>query len=330
MIEPNNAYLAVASSQFFPSLAAATVVAIETDIPELKVAAKALATYRNGTPEEALAVYSGAIEQFPDHAFFYACRSIINEQLDDEEGAFYDYQAAKGLDFNYYTFLEWLENRPFEQSKGSIPAVNTQKELLDHALQAVQTFDYSNALACYSQALIQFEQSADVLVYRGRLYMRLVKYDLALADFQEALALQPTHFHALLSRAKLYLAIREQDLALADFAAAIAQEPGNSLGYEERGNFLMEKGIYEKAILDFNSLVDLLPEDFYVFALRADLFEKMENWQYALADYDKAIQFNPYYSDLYAYRAAIKEKLGDVEGAIADRLKYEEIEADDE
>jgi len=327
MIESNNAYLAVASSQFFPSLAA-DVSSLQTDIPVLKVAAEALDAYLKETPEYALTVYSKAIEQFPDHAFFYACRSIINEKLDDEEGAFYDYQAAKGLDFNYYTFLEWLENRPFEQE--SIPAVNSQKELLDHALRAVQEFDYNYALACYTEALTRFGTDADVLVYRGRLYMRLVQYDLALADFQEALALQETHFHALLSRAKLYLAIREQDLALVDFAAAIAQEPENSLGYEERGNFLMEKGVYEKAILDFNSLVTLLPEDFYVFALRADLFEKMENWQYALADYDKAIEFNPYYSDLYAYRAEIKEKLGDVEGAIADRLKYEEIEADED
>ena len=328
MIAPNNVYLALASSQLFPSLNSEGSSTMVDEIPALKAAAEALTLYRQGKPEDALALYSKAITDFPDQAFFYACRSIINEELDDSEGAFYDYQAAKGLDFNYYTFLEWLENRPFELHR--LPTFATQKELLDYALQAVQEFDYTTALACYTKALTQFGQDAAVLVYRGRLYMRLLKYDLALADFQASLDLQPTHFQALLSRAKLFVALREERLALADFAAAIAQEPSNSLGYEERGNFLMEKGSYEMAIIDFNSLVDLLPEDFYVFALRADLFEKMENWEYALVDYDKAIQYNPYYSDLYAYRAAIKEKLGDMDGAAADRLKYEEIEADED
>ncbi len=328
MVLADNIFFELASAQLFPSLAAEMPSQLDKGSAALQRAFKALECYQDGQLDKALEQYSAGIAAFPNQAFFYACRSLVNEELGDEEGAFYDYQAAKGLDFNYHTFIEWMENKPL--ATGSTQHFKQLKDASNAALEAVQQFDYETALSIYREAIQASPDEVELLVYSGSLLLRLVRYDLALADFNAALAMDPKHYQAYLSRAKLQVAIREKEGALADFDFAIGLDPTNSLGYEERGSYLIEQGLFEQAITDFNSLVDLLPEDFYVYALRADLFEKMENWAGALADYDKAITFNPHYSDLYSYRAAIKERLGDSIGATADLLRFEEIEADED
>lgn len=293
----------------------------------LAMARRAYDVAQEGNHSDAIALYGEAIQQFPEQPFFYACRSILNTIVDDEEGAFYDYQVAKKLDFNYHIFLEWLEAKP--ATKKEVENYNDLKSLLNNALDATQQFDYLHALALYSHAVDKFSGSATVLVYRGTLHMRLLQYDKALENFNEALRIDPFHFQAYLSRAKLYEAIRENTYARSDFDRATEIDPENNLIYEERGNFLINQGLFSEALSDFDKLADMLPEDFFVFALRADLHEKLENWEKALEDYDRAIALNPYYSDLYAYRASIKERLGDIAGADADRKVFQEMDEED-
>lgn len=328
----NNPFYILPSSQLIPVLTTTVpdrFLVEEQTMEEIRFAVQGLQHYMTGNLSEAVACYSEAIEQFPTLPFFFACRSIVNEELGDSEGAFYDYQVAKKIDFNYHIFLEWVENKP-AFATGDSTIFSDLKSLLDAALHSVQQFDYAHGLALYSDAVVRFPAEVQVLVYRGALYMRLLQYDLALMDFNAAIDRDATLFQAFVSRAKLYVAIREHDLALKDFGVAVALDPENSLVYEERGNFLMEIGAYERAVADFDKLTMLLPEDFYVFALRADLYEKMEAWTEALADYDRAITFNPYYADLYAYRADIKDRLGDQNGAEEDRQRFAAIENDED
>lgn len=322
----NNRYFLLASAQLFP-LAFLESVITETDDAALTVAREAFASYRSGRPEIALEQYTVAIQQFPDQPFFYACRSILNMTLGDEEGAFYDYQVAKGLDFNYQAFLEWVENRPTEVTP--LEGGAELKQLLSDALETTQQFDYEHALKLYAYAYEKFPEDVDVLVYRGALHIRLLRYNRALSDLNQAITKNPIHFQAHLFRAKLFKAIREHKKAREDFDKAVEIQPETGVIYEERGSFLVDLKYYNEALFDFNKLVSLLPEDFYVYALRADLFEKMENWEAALQDYSKAIVLNPYYSDLYAYRADMKDRLGDTVGAAEDRRMFEELEKED-
>lgn len=322
----NNRYFLLASAQLFP-LAFLEPVVTETDDAALTAAREAFDSYRSGQSEIALEQYTAAIQQFPDQPFFYACRSILNMALEDEEGAFYDYQVAKGLDFNYQAFLEWVENRPTEVTplEGDIEL----KELLSDALETTQQFDYEHALKLYTYARDKYQEDVDVLVYRGALHIRLLRYGRALSDLNQAITMNPAHFQAYLFRAKLFKAVREYRKAREDFDKAVAIQPEAGVIYEERGGFLVDLKCYNEALSDFNKLVSLLPEDFYVYALRADLFEKMENWEAALQDYSDAIVLNPYYSDLYAYRADMKDRLGDTVGAAEDRSMFEELEKED-
>ncbi len=322
----NNRYFLLASAQLFP-LTFLEPIEIAVEDQALVAAREAFLSYKSGQLKIALEQYTKAIQRFSDQPFFYACRSILNMALGDEEGAFYDYQVAKGLDFNYQAFLEWVENRPSEETP--LERNTELKQLLSDALETTQQFDYEHTLKLYAYAHGKYPEDVDVLVYRGALHIRLLRYDRALTDLNQAITMNPTHFQAYLFRAKLFKAIQEHEKAKEDFDKAIEIQPEAGVIYEERGGFLVDLKYYEEALLDFNKLVSLLPEDFYVYALRADLFEKMENWEAALHDYSKAIALNPYYSDLYAYRADMKDRLGDTMGAAEDRRMFEELEKED-
>lgn len=322
----NNRYFLLASTQLFP-LPFMEPNHLEAGDEALILAKQAYLSYRDGQLQIALEQYAEAIQRFPDQPFFYACRSILNTTLGDDEGAFYDYQVAKGLDANYHAFLEWVENRPTDETP--MGEYTEFKEILTDALESAQQFDSEHTLKLYTYAHSAFPDEVDLLVYRGAMLIRLLRYDKALADLNQAIALVSDHFQAYLFRAKLFQVIQEPEKAKADFDKAHNIAPEAGVIYEERGSFLADLKSYDAALADFNKLVTLLPEDFYVYALRADLFEKMENWEGALYDYSKAISLNPYYSDLYAYRADMKERLGDATGAAKDREMFEELENDD-
>lgn len=319
----NNRYFILASAQLFPE-ASIEPVDLEADDAALTLARQAYSSYRDGQLQTALEYYTDAIQRFPDQPFFYASRSILNTALGDEEGAFYDYQVAKGLDMNYHAFLEWVENRPIDETP--VGEYTEFKEILVDALESAQQFDSERALKLYTHAHSTFPEEVNILVYRGAMLSRLLRYDKALIDLNQAITLVPDHFQAHLFRAKLFQSIQEQEKAKTDFDRAQEIEPDAGVIYEERGSFLADQKLYDAALVDFNKLVTLLPEDFYVYALRADLFEKMENWKDALYDYSKAIALNPHYSDLYAYRADMKERLGDMEGASEDRRMFDQLE----
>ncbi|PRD56430.1 tetratricopeptide repeat protein [Sphingobacterium gobiense] len=322
----NNRYFLLASAQLFP-LSFLKPAETMTDDPALALAREAFTAYRNGQLEEAREQYTAGIQQFSDQPFFYACRSLLNMALGDEEGAFYDSQVAKSLDFNYQAFLEWVENRPIEAIfLGS--SIELQ-QILAGALEITQQFDYERALKIYAYGRENYPNSVELLVSRGALYIWLLRYDKALSDLNQAISLDPAYAQAYLLRAKLLKGIREHEKAKADFDTSVEIQPDASIVYEERGGFFVDLKLYDEALVDFNKLVSLLPEDFYVHALRADLFEKMGNWKAALHDYSKAIALNPYYSDLYAYRADMKDRLGDIAGAAQDRQMFEELEKED-
>lgn len=317
----------LASSQLFPLAFFSANDHMLVDTAAIMTAKNAYLLFQQGNLVAALEAYSLAIQQFPKEPFFYACRSILNTELGDEEGAFYDYQAAKGLDFHYHDFLEWIENRPEEQNP--IARYSNLKDLLDVALAYTQQFDYEGALKCYTVALDEHSDQADIWVYQAAIYLRLLQYDKALIALNQALTLQKDHMQAYLFRGKLYKAIGANKKAKADYDRAVEVGQDVAVVYEERANFLVDLGLYVEALSDFNTLVDLLPEDFYIYSLRADLYEKLENWEAARDDYSKAITLNPYYSDLYAYRAEMKERLGDIAGAKEDRVMFDKLEQEE-
>lgn len=287
--------------------------------------------------QEAIAVYSRAIENFKEEPYFYASRCLVYRLIGEDEGAFYDYQIAKRLDFNYHSVLEWQENQAevsyFEaenlviQELESTPKELSTDELNSLGLEYVHCYDYLKAIELYTSAINKNTTGdSNLFVFRGSLYLKLTCFELALNDFNRAIELDENQTAAYVFRAKVFESCRYSEKALNDYAKAEENDSNSSIVYEERASLLERLGCLPEALSDFNRLVELNPEDFYVYSLRADLKEKLEDMQGALVDYSTAIELNPYYSDLYSYRAAIKEKLGDAVGAKLDLDKFNELE----
>lgn len=287
--------------------------------------------------EDAIAVYSRAIEYFKEEPYFYASRCLVYRLTGEDEGAFYDYQIAKRLDFNYHSVLEWQENQAevsyFEAENLVIQELeSTSKELSTDELNSlgleyVHCYNYLKAIELYTSAINKNTTGdSNLFVFRGSLYLKLTCFELALNDFNRAIELDENQTAAYVFRAKVFESYRYSEKALKDYAKAEENDSNSSIVYEERASLFERLGCLPEALSDFDRLVELNPDDFYVYSLRADLKEKLADMHGALNDYSTAIELNPYYSDLYSYRAAIKEKLGDSVGAKLDLDKFDELE----
>lgn len=328
MLKQNNPLFYLPNTQLFPvDMEIGTIFSDNALILDLVLAKEKV---NKSSYNEALAVYDELIQKEDKQPFLYACRSLLKFKMGEEEGAYYDYQIAKRLDFNYHHLLEWLNNRgEMLESEELLDLMNQDKSdeqfLINRATLLVQHFEYERALEDFNKAY-SIGHSPMVLVSRGAINLRMVRYDKALLDFDEALRLDNQILQAYLFRAKLYQAIQESDLALQDFNTAISLNANDSSLYEERAQFFESLHQYEAAIADYTEMISLNTDDFYGYVLRADIFVKLEQWESALSDYTKAIELNPYYSDLYQYRGSIRQKLGDEQGAQDDFEKFEELE----
>lgn len=304
------------------------------DSPEEQFANTGASLWQNGELVEAVRLYSDAISQFADIPYFYACRSLINTALGDEEGAFYDYQVAKSLDKNYHNFLEWCENDDQMVESDELQELNLlikkkysdQQLYINRAMLLVQHFKYADAIVDYTKSLQIGPAIAAIYVARAAVYTCVLRYDLALEDLNHAIAIDERSLSAHVVRARLYISIDEDQLALVDFDQALAIDPTESIIYEDRALHYDKLGNLPAALEDYSRLIALVPDDFYLYSMRADVLERNNQLVASLQDYDKAIALNPCYSDLYQYRAAIKERLGDTAGAKLDYVKFEELE----
>lgn len=329
----SNNYFILASSQYFPFTT--SLHPTENTDSSVDQAKYAYLLVQKEKYDEAAEAYNQAIANYPEQAFFYACRSILHRYNGDDESAFYDYQIAKRIDFNYHHLLEWMENHgDMQESQELVELDNEIKSQTDNpqlyinrALLQVQHFNYLEAIDDYTKAY-NINGNMDVLISRAAIFMRLLQYDKALDDLNTVI-LQSEKLEAYLYRAKLYTSIREYDVAKLDFEKALIIDSNNSNICEERAQMYEQMDDFDHAIADYSTIIALNPEDFYAYVLRADAYEKIENWDYAISDYTEAIRLNPYYSDLYQYRAVLKEKMGDAEGAANDFAKFEELEDDD-
>lgn len=330
-MKDNNPYFYLANSQLFPFTASIQTDRRDTDL--LAIAQHALELINMGNMDDALSLYSTTIEQHPQLPFFYACRSLLNTHLGDEEGAYYDYQVAKKLDFNYHNFLEWQENKGAMLLAQELEELNQEMKQSDSSAQSfinramlwVQHFDYEQAIDDYSLAL-SIGDNPEIRISRAAVFMRMLRYDMALMDLNAAISLSPNLTMAFLYRAKLFVAIREDKAALVDFEQVLQLDPDNIEIFEERASYYEQIKDWQAAIADYTQVIIRNPTDFYFYVLRADVYERLEDWHRAIADYDEAIRLNPHYSDLYHYRGELKQKIGDKDGASQDFNTFEELE----
>ncbi len=327
-MKENNPLFYLPSSQLYPaSIASGTIYSSDELLEKVKLAKHYV---NNNHLQQALDLYNLLIEKNIKNPFLFACRSLLKLQMNEDEGAFYDYQVAKQLDFNYHHVLEWISHvGQMEESSELLNLIAHESEeeqyYINRATVYVEHYEYEKAIQDFTQAYF-IGNNPIVLISRGAIYMRMTRYDMALLDFNKALKQDDSQVQGYIFRAKLYLSLHEFVLAELDFGKAISLSPMEVIGYEERAQFYESLQQYEQAIADYSKMISLEESDFYGYVLRADLLNKLDKKVEALADYDKAITLNPYYSDLYQYRGEIRQALGDEKGAQEDFSKFRELE----
>lgn len=327
-MKADNPYFYLPSSQLFPVVMDAPSMGITSSLLTEVRLAKELALKM--AYSESLSIYNTLIEAHPDYPFLYLCRSLLKSLMDEDEGAYYDYQAAKKLDFNYHHLLEWISNAGEMVESEELLALREEDRedaqfYINRATLFVEHFDYENAIFDFTTAYAM-ANNPKVLISRGAVNMRMVRYDKALADFNSALKQEDDLIQGYVLRAKLYAAIQEIQLAETDFKKAISLAKDEASLYEERAQFYENIGNYEQAVADYSTVLAFNADDFYIYVLRADIYLKLADVNRALLDYDRAIELNPYYSDLYQYRGDVRQAMGDAKGAKEDYLKFEELE----
>lgn len=332
----HNDFYTLANSQLFPIHEQNSVKAENNQNEAYTWAVKTYANYFANGAKAALDLYRLAIERFPQQPFFYACRALLNKELNDSEGAYYDYQVAKNLDVNYHHFLEWKDNagqmqesEELQELQQKLATVNTDPQLyVNRAALYVQHFCYQEAVDDFDQAY-KLRPNPEYLLSSAAVHMHMLHYAEALQLLNSLIFNNTQLLDAYLYRGKLYVAIHEFARAEEDFNNCVSQAGDNKLYFEERAGFYEKIGDNERAICDYSQLITLDTEDFFPYVMRADLYAKVGELTLAIEDYDKAININPYYSDLYDYRASLKKQIGDVVGAAQDRMIFEELERDD-
>ncbi|KAI8916097.1 hypothetical protein EDD86DRAFT_268223 [Gorgonomyces haynaldii] len=231
--------------------------------------------------------YSNVIKLKPGSVDAYYNRAMVFEAMGETSFANEDYRVLRGLDPTN------------EAALYNLALYNFSKRLWNDSLQA------------FLKLLILAPENAEYLVYKGRVYAHLARFNEAFDALSLAISIDPDnaggYFHrgcllrdvnprwaidnlsisilledskanaeAYYQRGALYARLQEHDLALIDLQAAIALESTHAKCYLEMGILYMRYfNEHEKALESFNKCLSCDPIFLKAYLCRGELYERM-------------------------------------------------------
>lgn len=224
-----------------------------------------------GNYESAIQLYSEAINQNPQHDYYYHLRAILYYQLENFELALNDFNMAIRISpkiaLNFYL-------------RGNTNSAIGKNE--DAAL------DYDQAIE------LQPKSPYDSFAYsnRGLIENRLFNFQLALTYFDKALFVNPTLQNALLGRATARGELNDLDGSLSDLSKLIELNPNNDIAYQNMGNIAFKKGKFREAIENYNKACSLNPKNIEIFHNRGLAYEQLNEIFLAISNYSMLIPYS--------------------------------------
>ena len=252
--------------------------------------------------DEAIEVYSRAIELNPNHAASYSNRGAAYWGKDELDLAIADYNKAIELD------------PELAQAYSNRGAAYWGKDELDLAI------------ADYNKAIELDPKLAHAYYNRGATYRAEGAFDLAIADCNKAIELDPKLAGAYNNRGVAYRAKGAFDLAIADCNKAIELDPELVSAYNDRGAAYIEKGAFDRALADCNKAIELDPKLAHAYSNRGVAHLEKGELDRALADCNKAIELDPKLAQAYNNRGAAYGAKGELDRALADYNKAIELD----
>jgi tetratricopeptide (TPR) repeat protein len=229
----------------------------------------------------------------------------------------------------------------YEEGKKEYLANNNSKaiELLTKAIlndqEIAKSLMYRGAakifLDQFDDALADLESSKSLdstfsrlYFYYGKLYLLGGKYDLAITNYSKSIASDQRHAasYSELSTAKAFT--NDLEGALADANAAIAIDSTNENFYTSRGYVRIQLKQYEAAIKDFNTSLKI-KIDPSAYANRGLAWSLTNQHQKAIEDYTKSLGFIPEDGNVLYLRGISYKALSKKAEACADLKKSNEL-----
>jgi Mlc titration factor MtfA (ptsG expression regulator)/Tfp pilus assembly protein PilF len=197
---------------------------------------RAVAYWRLGQPEQALADYDAVLGRDPDDVEILCERGVTHRELGHDDAAVADFTRAHEL----------------------MPEF--ARPLFERGLVQAQRGDDVQALADLDAALALDPRDDATLIARARVHLARGDNERALADLAAALELWPWSADAHGERARVRLQTGHYDEAVADCDRALEIDPDFAEAYCCRASALVHKGDYDRAIADCDAAIELDPD----------------------------------------------------------------------
>jgi tetratricopeptide (TPR) repeat protein len=216
----------------------------------------------------------------------------------------------------------------------------------------------SKAIELLTKAILNDQEIAKSLMYRGAAKIFLDQYDDAFADLESSKQIDSSYPRLYFYFGKLYLINGDFDLAIANYSKTIAADPRDAAAYNERSNakalkndlnaalidanvaisidstkenFYTDRGYtkvllkqYTAAIKDFNTSLKMEPNP-KAYADKGIAYSMMNQHQKAIEEYTKALEFNQADAEILYYRGISYKALAKRTEACADLKKSNEL-----
>ena len=310
----NNLDFKLASSRLFPMLGHHDdLIEVDISIPAFDFAKRGLYAFE---------IYSLAIEKFPDTPFFYACRYLSSLMTENTGIAFFDYGKLVSLDRTYCDFIFYLLKSTKDHIFGSSLIENDYSlddEWITIGQNLIDQGELDNAINVFNCGIKKLGEIPELLIRRGILFVKTLRYDLAYRDLNKVIYLMPEDAQAYLFLGSIYEGIKEYNTALEYYNKAILLADNDDSIYEQRAAFYASRKDYPNALNDYTICIKLNPNDANHYINRSFIYEEIDNLIAALQDTSQAIKLTPLNSEVYLHRSDIRLKLGDMEGAQSDQ-----------
>ncbi|HTW83531.1 MAG TPA: tetratricopeptide repeat protein [Candidatus Sulfotelmatobacter sp.] len=239
-----------------------------------------------------LTEYLGA---HPRDARALVMRGDAKAELNDDDAALQDYNAAIGIDPEYeYAYVTRCETRlDVDDAAGALADCS----------RAIQ-LDPRDGLAYKDRAEVEFSSGA---------------YDAALTDDNQAVTLGEGGAWLFAARCDVERLVGKPEQAAADCVHALALDPKNRRGLWASGRLALSQGRYRDGIQALNAYIEQDPtgstSGYYY---RALAYNRVQSYRLALEDAQTYVQRAPDDPDGYRERAIARYGSGDKDGALAD------------
>jgi tetratricopeptide (TPR) repeat protein len=237
----------------------------------------------------------GYLSQHPRDPRALVMRGDARAELNDDEGALRDYNAAIGIDPEYqYAYVTRCETR-------------------------LDVDDAAGAQRDCDQAVKLDPRDPQAYKDRGDVEFTTQAYEAALADYDKSIGLGETGPWVFAARCDVERLVGKSSAAATDCTKALEIDPKNRRGLWASGRLALSQGNYRDGIQALNAYIAQDPAGSTAgYYFRALAYNRLQSYKLALEDLQTYVTRAPDDPDGYRERAIARYGNGDKSGALTD------------